>query len=248
MEPTADNNEKIAPESVSLRYTPYLAIFILAIQVLVAVVSYPFLPTIVPSHWNATGQVDGYMPKLLNAILIPGISIGIYVLVRVFAAISPKLGNSNQGQRANTRIINLFLVGMLLFMLVVQLATTAIALGVGIDITLIIDLAMSLLFIFLGNYMGKLRRNFWGGIRTPWTLTNETVWERTHRFAGTAFVVAGVLGIVTSFIPFIRLYGITVLIIGAALLSVAYSYVVYQRVVVHGHKPLSPPFDGQEDA
>lgn len=244
MDPTV-NNEKIVPDRSLRRYTTYLAISIIVIQVLVAVVTYPFMPPIVPSHWDAAGNVNGYTSRLLNAILLPCISIGIYLLLRILSSVSPKLGN--QSQRSNKNVINLFLVAILLFMLIVQLATTAIVLGAHIDITIIISLALSLLFIFLGNYMGKLRRNFWGGIRTPWTLANETVWERTHRLAGILFVVGGLLGIVVSFIPFMRLYGIIVIVLAASFIPAIYSYVVYQRVVVHGNQRLSPPFDGEEE-
>ena len=246
MDPTIDNNEKIVPERSASHNLTYLILFIIALQVIVSVATYPFLPAIVPSHWDAAGQVNGYTPRWLNAILWPGISIGIYLLIHVLNTVSPRL--SNQGQRANKNIINLLLVGILLFMLIVQLATTAIILGFPVDITVVISVALSLLFIFLGNFMGKLRRNFWGGIRTPWTLTNETVWERTHRLAGWLFVGGGILGLVVSFIPGVRLYGIIVIVLAASFIPVIYSYFVYQRVVVQGKQPLSPPFEGDEEA
>ena len=246
MDPTIDNNEKIVPERSATPYLTYLILFIIALQVIVSVASYPFLPAIVPSHWDAAGQVNGYTPKWLNAILWPGISIGIYLLIQVLNTVSPRL--NNQGRRANKNIINLFLVGILLFMLIVQLATTAYILGFPVDITVVISVALSLLFIFLGNFMGKLRRNFWGGIRTPWTLTNETVWERTHRLAGFLFVGGGILGLVVSFIPGVGFYGILVIVLVAAFVPVIYSYIVYQRVVVHGKQSLSPPFDGDAEA
>jgi len=73
---------------------------------------------------------------------------------------------------------NLILDGILLFMLIVQLTTTAVAFGVPIDLTFVICLSISLLFIFLENYMGKLRRNFWAGIRTPWTLSRKNVQQK----------------------------------------------------------------------
>ncbi len=245
MDPTIDN-EKIVPEQSLMRYTTYLAIVIIVMQILVAVVTYPFMPPMVPSHWDAAGNVNGYTPRLLNAILLPGISISIYLLLRILTSVSPRLGN--QSQRSNKNLINLFLVAILLFMFIVQMAATAIALGAHIDITIIISLALSLLFIFLGNFLGKLRRNFWGGIRTPWTITNETVWERTHRLAGILLVLGGLLGIVVSFIPFIRLYGVIVIVLAASFIPAIYSYVVYQRIVVHGKQKLSPPFDGGEEA
>jgi len=246
MDPTIDSDEKIAPQRPTQRYLSYLAILILVLQALISVVSYPFMPPMVPSHWNAAGQVDGYTPRLLNAILVPGMSIGLYLLIRILATVGPRLGN--QSQRANQKVIHLILIGVLLFMLILQLAIIANVLGLPVDITLVVSLSLSLLFIFLGNYMGKLRRNFWGGIRTPWTLTNETVWERTHRLAGWLFVVGGVLGIVVSFIPMARVYGIIVIALGASCIPVIYSFVVYQRVVVHGNQSLSPPFDNNEEA
>jgi uncharacterized membrane protein len=243
MDSSDTTNGKIQPGLLPHRSTTYLIILILALQVIVALATYPFLPDVVPSHWNAAGQIDGYLPKWINSFLFPAISIGTYLLVRGLYAISPRLGNQNQ--RANWETVNLIMVGILLLMLVMQLATTAVALNIPVDITLVISLALSALFMFIGNYMGKLRRNFWGGIRTPWTLASDTVWERTHRLGGWLFVLAGLLGLVISFIPAIRLVGLLVVIGVAAIIPIVYSYVIYQRNVVNGKEPLSPPFDGE---
>ena len=149
-----------------------LAVLIIIVQILVSIVTYPFLPENVPSHWDASGQVNGYLPKLVNALLYPLLSIGIYILVRVLMTVGPRLGYQNQ-RKASIGVVNLILDGVLLFMLILQLTTTAVALGVPIDLTFVICLSISVLFIFLGNYMGKLRRNFWAGIRTPWTLARK---------------------------------------------------------------------------
>jgi uncharacterized membrane protein len=241
MDSTESTNDKIQPKPSHRRLTTYLALLIMVLQVLISLVTYPFLPAMVPSHWNAAGQIDAYMPKLFNAILFPLMSIGIYFLIRGLYAISPRLGN--QPKNANLEVINIILVGVLLLMLVVQLTTTAAALGVPIDITLVMGISMSLLFIFIGNYMVKLRRNFWGGIRTPWTLASDTVWERTHRFGGWLFVMGGLLMLVLSFIPALRIGAIIIIPLTVALVPVVYSYFAYQRYVVQGEEPLSPPFD-----
>ena len=243
MDPADNTSGKITPNARFLDGATLLALSIIVAQILVSIGTYPFLPAIVPSHWDASGQVNGTMPKWLNAILYPGISIVLFLVLRGLVQIGPSLGGSS-ARRANKAIVNLILVAILLFMLVVQLTTTAIALGVRIDITLIISLALSLLFIFLGNYMGKLRRNFWAGIRTPWTLASETVWERTHRLAGWLFVGAGLLGIILSFVPPLRIWGLVVAILLASFIPVGYSYYAYRRYTVGGREPLSPPFDG----
>jgi len=238
---TDNNDEKIAPAPSRYRFASPLIIAIIALQALISIVSYPFLPPMVPSHWNIAGQIDAYAPKLQVVLQFPLLSIGIFVLIQVLLAASPRLNNQNP--RANRNVINIILAGTFLFMLVIQLASTAAAFHVAIDISLITNLAVSALFIFIGNYMGKLRRNFWAGIRTPWSLTNETVWERTHRFDGWVFVIGGLVNVVLSFIPAVRFYGLLAVVLLMVLGSTVYSYVVYQRVVVHGDQRLSPPFD-----
>ena len=107
----------------------------------------------------------------------------------------------------------------------------------------VINLGMSVLFIFLGNYMGKLRRNFWMGIRTPWTLTSDVVWERTHRVGGWLFVAIGLLGIPFSFVPQLRIFGMLVLIVLAAIFLTIYSYLCYRQHTLGDREPLASPFD-----
>jgi len=128
-------------------------------------------------------------------------------------------------------------------MLVTQVITLAIPLGLPINVSFVINLAISILFIFIGNYLGKLQRNFWAGIRTPWTLSSDIVWERTHRLGGWLFVCAGVLGIITAFIPFLRIWGIVGLTLLVSAILIVYSYIVYRQVVTSGRNPVSPPFD-----
>jgi uncharacterized membrane protein len=245
MSQTDETGDKVTPggnQLSSMSPATLLALLIIISQILVSIVSYPFMPDSVPSHWNAAGQINGYLPKLVNALLYPLLSIGIYLLVRVLMTVGPRLGYQNQRQ-ASIGVVNLILDGVLLFILIVQLTTTAIALGVPIDVTFVISLSISVLFIFLGNYMGKLRRNFWAGIRTPWTLSSEVVWERTHRLGGWLFVLTGLLGVIMSFVPALRLWGLVVVILIVVIVLYVYSYVIYQRYTVDGKEPLSPPFD-----
>ena len=243
MEPSDNASHKVTTKSTSFDPTTLLAILVIVVQILISVGTYPFLPAQVPSHFDASGNVNGYLPKLVNAILIPGISVVLFFVLRFATQIGPRLGYQNQ-RRANTQIINLILAGILLFMLVIQLLTTAYALGVHVDISLVVILAVSVLLMFLGNFMGKLRRNFWAGIRTPWTITSDVVWERTHRLGGWLFVLVGLIGIVSAFIPPLRFWGLFVPLILVVIILYAYSYIAYQRYTVEGREPLSPPFDG----
>lgn len=221
----------IAPKP-SLRMT-MLAILIISTQILVSLVTYPFLPGIVPSHWNAIGQVDGYAPKVLLAILWPLVSAASYSLLILMMTISPRLGF--QRPEKTQAIAQQLLLATLLVLFVIQLTATAIALGFHIDITFIISLAMSVLLIFTGNYMGKLRRNYWAGIRTPWTIASDVVWERTHRFGGWLFVGAGMLGVALSFVPIAHLWGMIALFLIVSVIPVLYSYKVYRQQAFREH-------------
>lgn len=243
MDVTENNGDKITPRKSPYAGAPLLAWLIIGLQILVSLVTYPFMPDQVPSHWNINGQVDGYLPKQVNAILLPAISIGLYLLIWLLTHYSPRLGNQNR--RATAEVTNLIIVGVLLFMLILQLAATAIALGVPLNMSFIVSLCLSVLFIFLGNYMGKLRRNFWAGFRTPWTLASETVWERTHRLGGWLMVLGGLVGVVLSFIPALRLWSIIVVVALVVMVPTIYSFVLYQRLSSGGREPLSPPFDNE---
>ncbi len=247
MEPSNNAGDKATPTSSFFNGTTVLALLIIVAQVLIAAGTYPFLPANVPSHFDASGQVNGYLPKLVNAILLPGISILLFLILRFALLIGPNLGYQNQ-RRANAQIVNLIMIGILLFMLVIQLLTTAYALGAHVDISLVVCLLVSVLFMFLGNYLGKLRRNFWAGIRTPWTLASDIVWERTHRLGGWLFVLVGFIGLITSFFPPLRFIGLIGPLIVVVIVLVVYSYIAYQRYTVEGQEPLSPPFDGHEKA
>jgi len=241
VDPSEDNDGKVVPVRSTYSPVTLFALLIIVIQILISLVTYPFLPAIVPTHWNAAGQVDAYAPKWVNAVLFPAVSLGVYVLIRLLVAVGPRLGA--QGRRANQDVVNLILVGVLLFMFVLHLTATAIALGLPVDISFVMNLSLSVLLIFIGNYMGKLRRNFWAGIRTPWTLVSEVSWERTHRLGGWLLVVGGLLGIIMSFVPPLRYWGIISVLALIGVILVVYSYLVYQRAASGEGESLSPPFD-----
>src|SRR5579885_2252439 len=127
MAATEHDADKITPRRPAYAGAQRLAWLIIALQILISLVTYPFMPERVPSHWDIYGQVDGYLPRLANAVLVPAISIGLYLLIWLLTHYSPRL--SQQSQRATAEVTNLIVVGILLFLLIVQLAVDAIALG-----------------------------------------------------------------------------------------------------------------------
>lgn len=228
----------------SSRSATWIAVSIILLQILVSLILYPFLPPMVPSHWNAAGQIDGYMPKGVNALLAPAVSIAIYLFIRFIVGLGPRLGR--QSQRANMNVVNLILVGELLLFLVIQLVIIATALHMAINFLFVLNIVLSVFFIFIGNYLGKLRRNFWAGIRTPWTLASDTVWERTHRLGSWLFVATGLLGLLMTFISSMHVWGMIGVLFIVTVILFVYSYVIFHNLEKSGVDPLSRPFDRQE--
>ena len=241
-----DSREKISPAPLLSDPLNILALAIVALQIVIALGALPFLPEVVPIHWGANGQANGYASKWVGALLFPLISVGLYLLMRFVAGNSPRLG-SRENRVANTQVRTILTVGILLFFLIVQLCATAISLGIPIDMSFTMNLAISVLFIVIGNFTGKMRRNFWMGIRTPWTITSDVVWERTHRFGGWLFVAIGLIGIPCSFVPPLRFWVVIPLVVLASIALYIYSYLCYQQHARGGDEPVSPPFDHTDE-
>ena len=186
---------------------------------------YPQLPEMVPSHWNAQGEVDGYMAKPWGVFLMPLVTLGIYLMFFALPLISP------HGFRMEkfTTVVRVFQTVMVVFMSLVTVTTLLAARGDAVPISNITLAAVGMLFLILGNYMGKVRKNFFIGIRTPWTLASDEVWARTHRLGGWTFSIAGLLMMVASFTGsnFEILIWIS---IGAAMTPVVYSFILYRKL------------------
>lgn len=186
---------------------------------------YPTLPDPVPTHWNMAGEVDGYMAKPWGAVLPALIAAGTWVVLRILPFISPK-GFRMESFMPAFRIMVLAIVAMTT--LVSGLALLAAA-GYEIGIAGLVTGLVGVLLIVVGNYLGKVRRNFFVGIRTPWTLASEEVWYRTHRLGGWLFVLAGLVFLVGALAGW-GLWVFLPAVLAAALVPVLYSLWCYHRV------------------
>jgi uncharacterized membrane protein len=207
---------------------PGAALIILAAFAL-SLAIYPLLPARIPIHWNLAGNVDGFAPKLWGAFLMPLTILGIALILIVVPRISPAGFEVDKGSRGYVAIS----LSVLVFMLAVHIFTLATALNPHIAFPRFVPVFLGALFAVLGNYLGKVRRNFFVGIRTPWTLADDDVWFRTHRLGGKLFVAGGILTMLGALLPTER--GVTfavVIAVGVSLISIVYSYVIYRQL--HG--------------
>jgi uncharacterized membrane protein len=194
---------------------------------------YDVLPQSIATHWDARGVPNGFMPKVWGAFVTPLIGVGVLLLFSVI----PRLGPKGYGVERFRRVFDIIQASTMAFLLFVQALILLVAIGVAVPMTRVVVAAVGLLFMVLGNFMGKLTRNFFVGIRTPWTLVNDEVWLRTHRLGGKVFAIAGAV-LVISGIAGWGVVPVVVVVVVAPAVPIVYSYVLYRRL---GGNGLGPP-------
>ncbi|HHV19131.1 MAG TPA: SdpI family protein [Thermoanaerobacterales bacterium] len=188
---------------------------------------YPYLPERVPSHWNISGQVDGYSSRTFHVLFFPSMILALYVLMSFAPILDPRPENYKKFQG----VYEGFRWVMVGFLIVLYVVTTLFALGFPISIGRIVRFCIGVLLIFIGNYFGKIKHNYTFGIKTPWTLASEEVWNKTHRVSGPLWVVAGLVWIISVFIPekqsFVVSMGVLFLV---SFYGFIYSYILFQKL------------------
>lgn len=210
---------------MSTRLTVALAVALFAIVGLFAWIWYPSLPDTMPTHWNINGQVDGWMPKAQS--LQFGFGLLVFLLAILLSAqwLSPK-GFDIEPFRPTFNYVVLLVLALFAF---IQLASLQFALHPGLPSGRILISGMMLFFGLLGNVMGKIRRNFYMGIRTPWTLASDAVWVATHRLAARIMVVAG-LGCALATAVGVPIAPVFAVMMASILYPVVYSFVLSKRL------------------
>ncbi len=186
---------------------------------------YPSLPARVPTHWNAAGEVDAYGPSWVGALLLPLVMAFVLLLF----ALIPKIAVFKENFGAFEKQYWALGLIILLFFALFYAITLAPNYGFQANVSQPLVLLAAMLFIAVGILMPSFKRNFFVGIRTPWTLANDIVWEKTHRLGGKLFIAAGVI----SLTGLLALgFSITLLIgavLAAAAISVVYSFLAFRK-------------------
>jgi uncharacterized membrane protein len=187
-------------------------------------VAYPHLPDTIPMHWDAHGNVNGWGAKEM-LFIDPGIMAGILLLFVVLPWLSPK-----QFEMDSFRSTYLYIMVMILTLVAyVHALVLAAGLSMAIDMTRAVEGGLCLLIALLGNVLGKVRRNFYVGVRTPWTIANEHVWNATHRFAAKTLFAGGLAGLVAVILRAPFWLPIAAILLGA-LIPVVYSLIFYKQL------------------
>jgi uncharacterized membrane protein len=207
----------------------FIAGALIAGVLLLTAIAYPHLPNTVPMHWDAHGNVNGWGAKWTLLVIDPGIMLAILLLFSALPWLSPKQFEVNSF-RSTYLYIMVAAQAMLVYIHVLILAAS---LSWVFDVSRAVEGGVCLLIALMGNVMGKVRRNFFVGIRTPWTIANEQVWNATHRFAARTFFAGGLLGLLAVIVGAPFWLPLTAILI-AALAPVIYSLVFYKQLERQG--------------
>lgn len=189
-------------------------------------IALPHLPATMPIHWGANGEADGFATKI-NAMIL---TVGIMVLIYFIIAFVPRIDPRKENYKYFSKTYNILLNAVLLLFFFVNMSTILQGLGYNVPMSYIAPIMAGLVFIIIGNYLQRVRSNYFMGIRTPWTLSNENVWKKTHRLSGKLFFIGGLLILISAFLPngykSVIMWGSIVLCVAIPYL---YSYVAYKK-------------------
>lgn len=204
-----------------------LSLLVVAAAFVAGAYFYPSMPDMVASHWGAGGQVNGYMPKFWGSFLLPLMSLAIYGLFFLLPKIDPLKANYAKFRN----YYDGFLLAFVLFMVYVYGLTVAWNLGMAFNMAMAIIPAFAAFFYIIGAVLENAKQNWFIGIRTPWTLSSEKVWDRTNKLGAKIFKAIAILSLVSIFFGPMAFTATIFLLFIAALYLVVYSYIIYRKVV-----------------
>ncbi len=200
-------------------------IIVILFSVILSVFFYSVLPISMASHWNGQGIVDGYSSRLFNVLFFPILQIFLFLLFIFIPKVDPKWKSIREFEGK----FNLFISSILIFMLLLQLEVFLWNIGIKIAIEIVVPILIGFLFIVASQLIRNAKQNYTIGIRTPWTLHSERVWNKTHVLGAKLFLVSGILSILSGVFTKYSL----IIVIGSVLLSTlilfVYSYLEYRR-------------------
>ncbi len=211
---------------MKLRKSEIISLLIIMISFIIGIYFYSLLPDKVASHWNARGEVDGYMSKFGGLFLMPIISLVLLLLFIIIPKIDPLKHNIEKFRK----YFNGFIVLMMLFLFYLYILTILWNIGVRFNFVHLLVPIFSIFFYYCGILIQKAQRNWFIGIRTPWTLSNEEVWNKTHKIGGKLFKIAGIISLIGILLPEYALFFVICPVIIASLFPVIYSYFAYQKL------------------
>ncbi len=209
-----------------LKKSAIATVVLILLAIAVSVFFAQQMPEQMATHWNADGEVNGYMPKFWALLFMPVLMAMVAGLMYFFPTIDPLRKNVDKFRE----YYETFIAVLMGFLLLVHLQTVLWNAGTQIDPGITISLGLAVLMVYIGFMMGKAKRNWFIGIRTPWTLSSDEVWDKTHALGSKMFMGAGVVVAIGTFIPDYRFVFVILPVLVAAIVPAAYSYFAFQKL------------------
>ena len=196
---------------------------LILLPILAGVILWNRLPEQMPTHWNASGEVDGWSSKVFAVFGLPGLMLAFQWLCVLGTGADPKKKNHPE------KILHLVLWIIPALTIFLSVMTYAVALGKEVQMEVVMPVIVGLILAIAGNYLPKCKQNYTIGIKIPWTLNSEENWNRTHRFAGRLWLVCGIVLMLTGFLGgFWIFFGVALLMVLAPMI---YSYILHRKGV-----------------
>lgn len=186
----------------------------------------PLLPDVMPTHWNAQGQIDGWASREFALFFPPVFAIFLYILMLFLPKIDPMKENYSHFKRQYFLVrlaLVIFFFGLFLF-------SISSSLGSKMDIRYFIIPFISAFFLVIGLALKNIKKNYFFGIRTPWTLQSDEVWQKTHLFGSKAFVVGALLSLLSLLAGKYSFHVFLFFVLLGSLAPVVYSYFAYKKL------------------
>lgn len=207
-----------------------IIIAIIAVSFIIGALFWNSMPSRMASHWNIYGEVDGYMPKLSGLFLMPFIMLVMFL----FFIIIPKIDPLKKNIAKFREDFDAFILLLMAFMLYIYSITIAWNLGYRFSITQMMVPALGMLFYYAGVLIGKAKRNWFIGIRTPWTLSSDRVWKKTHEVGSKMFKACGIICFIGLFLPGLSFWMAIIPVLICSVYLTVYSYVLHRKF--HGKR------------
>jgi uncharacterized membrane protein len=211
---------------MNTRHRFALAGSFVVLSAIVSMIAAPELPDQLVSNWNAAGEPSGTMSKPLVLGLIPALTAGLLGVFAVIPRIDPLRANIAEFRP----YYDWFVVVFTVYLFLIHTGIIAFNLGYEFNFVYLILLGMAGLFYYCGIVLTHAKQNWFVGIRTPWTLSNEVVWNRTHALGGKLFKLTAILAVVGLLFGEYALYFFLIPAVATAVTTVVYSYYLYEQL------------------
>lgn len=200
-----------------------MAIIIIALSVIIGIILYPYLPPTMITHWGLYGEPNGYSTRSFGVFFMPILMLVLYFLLKFLPSTDPYKKNFIQFKSYYDKFV-VVVLGFLFYLYLLTLLANIFS----FNLVSFLPPAFAVLFYYTGVLMSVARQNWFVGFRTPWTLSDVTVWNKTHILGAKLFKAVALISLLGIFLPRYALFFILLPIILVSLIIFIYSYLVYR--------------------